>query len=71
MNQPNHSDRFSLNGADVEKWAHNALKFFAPAFIVYLTVIKTGGSQEEALIALKLWGLNTGVDLLSKFLAEK
>lgn len=63
------SPRFDLNRADVMRWSNNALIFFAPAFLVFFTAIQSGATMSEALIALKVWGINCAVDLLRKFVA--
>jgi hypothetical protein len=52
----------------VLKWRQNTMLFFAPAALVFLTVIQSGGTLEDAFIAIYLWMLNTAIDLLKKFL---
>lgn len=63
------SKRFQLNQADVQKWALNALIFFAPAILVFLGSIQAGNSVEDSAKLLYLWALNTAIDLLRKFIA--
>lgn len=63
------SKRFSINKEDAKKWLKNALIFLAPAALVFLGVLETGGTWEEGLIALKLWGINVLIDLIRKFAA--
>jgi hypothetical protein len=63
------SERFKLNKEDIKKWLKNAAIFLAPAALVFLAVLETGGTIEEGLIALKLWGINVLIDLIRKFLA--
>lgn len=68
--EPLNSPRFQLNENDLHKWLYNAVVFLAPAALAFLLVIQNGGTAEEGLVALKLWGLNTTVDLLKKFIAQ-
>lgn len=63
------SKRFALDREDVRKWLKNTAIFLAPAAIVFFDVLQAGGTMDEALIALKLWGFNVVVDILRKFLA--
>lgn len=65
------SKRFTLNKTDIEVWMKNAALFAAPAMLVFFTSLQAGDSLGNALIALKLWGLNTAVDLLRKYTAGK
>lgn len=64
------SPRFTLNREDVQKWAKNAIVFFAPALLLFLVSIQAGKSVQEAAQVLYLWGLNTAIDLTRKFIAE-
>lgn len=64
------SDRFQLNMDDAKRIARNALIFLAPALIVFLTQLQAGVPMGEALVALKLWALNTAIDLLRKFISN-
>lgn len=64
------SQRFSLNSQDVKRVAKNALTFLAPALLVYLVQLQSGHSPKEAVSVLYLWGLNTAIDLLRKFIAQ-
>lgn len=50
-----------------KRWGKNTMLFLAPAAIVFLTSIQSGARMEDALIALKLWGINTLIDWLVKF----
>lgn len=65
------SNKFNLNSADIERVAKNALIFFAPAAILFLTAIQAGSSVQDAASVLYLWGLNTAIDLLRKYVAGK
>ncbi len=65
----NQSARFDLNEQDFKKWLNNTLIFLAPAALIYLTAIQTGKSNDEAVIALQVWVLNTAIDLTRKFIA--
>lgn len=64
------SKRFTLNGEDWKKWAKNTAIFLAPAVLVFLVSIQQGKTMEEGLIILKLWALNTAIDLVRKFIAN-
>lgn len=64
------SKRFTLNSQDLRKVAKNALTFLAPALLVFLVEIQAGHSPKEAVSVLYLWGLNTAIDLLRKFIAQ-
>jgi len=63
--------RYTFNQEKILKVVRNAAIFLAPAALVFLIVIQMGGSLDEALIALKLWGLNTAIDVIRKFIAGK
>lgn len=65
------STQFSLNKADILKWGENTAIFLAPALLVFLITLQTGGSLESAANVLYLWFLNTCIDLLKKFIAGK
>ena len=65
------SKRFTLNTKDWKKWAINTAIFLAPAMLVFLVGIQQGKSWQESLIAVKLWAINTAVDLLRKFVEGK
>jgi len=65
------SERFTLNRDDVEKWLRNAMTFLAPALLLFLLEIQSGKTTKEALIALQLWALNTAIDLVRKWIANK
>lgn len=58
--------KWRLNSEEWTKWFKNAVIFFAPAGIIFITTVQTGGSIEDALIAFKVWGLSTALDLLRK-----
>ncbi len=62
------SPRFSLNEEDVKKWMKNTVLFFAPAALLVLLALQAGKPMEEVLVILKLWGINTAIDILRKFL---
>ena len=65
------TQRFTLNEDKAMKVSKNAVIFLAPAVLVFLVVIQSGGSMDEALMALKLWTLNTTIDILRKFISGK
>ena len=60
-----------IQTVDYKRWLRNALIFFAPAGIVFFGILANDGTLDTALVALKLWALNTVVDLLRKFMATK
>ena len=68
--EPLDSARFVLNNKDLRKWSYNTLVFLAPALLVALLIFQGGGNFREALVALKLWGLNVSIDLVKKFVAD-
>lgn len=63
-------ERFTLREDDVAKWLKNTAVFLAPAGLIFLISLQAGKSLDESLIALKLWALNVGIDLIKKFIAE-
>lgn len=65
------SEKFSLNDEDFKKVVKNAIIFLAPALIVFLTAIQSGVDFKTAMGAVYLWGLNTSIDLLRKFVQER
>lgn len=65
-NQP--SPRWTLNKKDIKEWSINTAKFFAPAVLLYLAVLKTGGTIDQANIALYGWGVNTAYGLVWRFI---
>jgi len=65
------SKRFTLNSNDISRVAKNALIFLAPALIIAITTLQTGGTFNEAFVALKVWALSTALDLLRKWQAGK
>ena len=64
------SSKYRLDVNDLKKWGYNTLVFLAPAMVVFLTAIQSGKSAEESAYVLYLWGLNTAIDLLKKFVKE-
>lgn len=64
------SKRFELNRTDVNKWLKNTAIFFAPAALIFFTMIQQGKSIDEAMIAIKLWALNVTIDIIKKFISE-
>ena len=64
------SPRFTLNQEDMKKWGKNALIFFAPAMILFLTSIQSGKTYEESLDLIYLWGIGVAIDLLRKFVSN-
>lgn len=65
------SKKYTLNNADLKKWLDNTLIFLAPAFLIFLVSIQAGKTWEDSLLAVYMWGLNTLIDLLRKFVAGK
>lgn len=68
--QPLDSKKYQLNERDIKKWLHNTGVFLAPAALVYLMILKNGGTHTEAQVALQLWILNTTIDLLKKYIKD-
>lgn len=62
--------RFSLNSDDIKRWLRNAALFFAPALLLALLEVQAGKPMDEVLVSLKLWGINTAIDILRKFLDQ-
>lgn len=62
------SERFNLNREDIKKWSRDCAVFFAPAVVLYVGVLKMGGSTQQANVALYGWALNTIYDLAIKFI---
>ena len=54
---------------DWQKWGRNAAIFFAPALLLALVAFQDGATVEEAVWLIRLWILNTAIDLLRKFIA--
>lgn len=54
---------------DWQKWLKNTALFLAPAVLLMLLTLQSGGTLAEGAVALRLWGLNTAVDLVRKFIA--
>lgn len=54
---------------DYRKVAKNAAIFFAPMALLVLLALQNGSSVEEILWIVRLWLLNTAVDLVRKFIA--
>ena len=63
--------RFTLDEEQTRKWLKNAAIFLAPAVLVFLVEIQMGKPLNEALVAIQVWALNTAIDILRKFIAEK
>jgi len=61
------SKPFSLNIEDAKKIAKNAAIFLAPALLVFLTTYENTGDVDKAMVALRLWVVNTAIDILRKF----
>lgn len=64
------SPRFELNTIDIKRIAKNAAIFFAPAILLFAIELQAGKPMSEAVIVLQLWGFNTLIDLIRKFIAE-
>lgn len=62
--------RFTLTRAYTERWLYNTAIFFAPAALLFLMAIQSGKSLSEALIVIELWGINTAIDIIRKFIAK-
>lgn len=65
------SKRWTLNMADVKRVARNALIFLAPVAIVELEILQRGGSTQELLIAVQVWGIGVLLDTFRKLQAGK
>lgn len=65
------SEKYSLNNEDLIKVLKNAAIFLAPALLAFLTAIQSGVDFKVAMGAVYLWGLNTSIDLLRKFIQER
>lgn len=65
------SKKFTLNSEDAQKIYKNALTFLLPALLVFLVQIQAGVEVKQALYAVYLWGLNTTIDLIRKFIEGK
>ena len=65
------SEKFSLNNQDLIKVLKNAAIFLTPALLVFLTAIQSGVDFKVAMGAVYLWGLNTSIDLLRKYIQER
>lgn len=64
------SNSFRISKEEFWKWAHNTLIFFAPALLVFLMKIQMGGTVQEALLALEIWGINVAIDFLRKYIPD-
>lgn len=64
------SKKFNLNNEEIKKVVKNALIFAAPAILMFLTVLQSGGTFKEAFVAVQVWTLNTAIDLIRKFMAS-
>jgi hypothetical protein len=65
------STRFSLNAVDWKKWVYNTALFFAPAMLAVITALQQDADADAIYWILRLWLLNTAVDILRKFLQGK
>jgi len=54
---------------DWNKWSKNVALFLAPAILLFLLSIESGHTLEESYLVLKLWVLNSSIDLVRKFIA--
>jgi hypothetical protein len=61
------SKPFNLNYEDIKKIVKNAVIFLAPALLVFLSTYQTTGDVDKAMVALKLWVINTVIDILRRF----
>lgn len=63
------SQRFKLNMDDVKRVARNAAIFFAPMLLMVLVALQQDASLQEVYWIIRLWMLNTAIDLVRKFVA--
>lgn len=64
------SGPYQVSYDDLKKWAVNTAIFLAPAALLFLLALQSGKSFQEALVIIELWGLNTAIDLVRKFIAD-
>jgi len=64
------SPRFTLNSADMEKFAHNALVFFAPVGLVALLALAKQIPTDWSYGSIVLYAINLLVDLLQKWIGQ-
>lgn len=64
------SKRFTLNEQDIQKWLKNAGLFLAPAVLLALLSVQQGKSLEEVYMIMRLWAINTAIDLLRKWISQ-
>lgn len=57
-----------LQNLDWVSWLKNAALFLAPAALLFLLSVQGGSSVEQALVYVKLWLLNTAIDVIRKFI---
>jgi len=65
------SQKWRLVPEDWQKFGKDALIFSIPALIVFLTVLQSGGTVEEAGVAVYTWILSMAINLLQKLAKEK
>ena len=65
------SKRFNLNSDESKKIIKNAALFAAPAVLLFLMTLQSGGTFKEAFLAIQVWALNTAIDITRKFVAGK
>jgi hypothetical protein len=65
------SKRFTLSPEQREKWIYNATKYFAVAALMFFMSIQSGATIEQSLLVIKVWAVNTIVDVLTKFVENK
>jgi hypothetical protein len=62
------SKRFSVNKADIERVARNAIIFLAPVLITLLTMAQQGVTDYQTyLYAFQVWFFGVALDFLRKF----
>lgn len=63
------SKRWHLNEVDLQKWGKNVAIFFAPMALLVLIALQQNSTLDEILWIVRLWLLNSMVDLTRKFIA--
>lgn len=65
------SKRFTLNEEELAKVATNAVIFFAPAALAFLSTLQATGSFRMSFVAFYTWTLMTVTDFVRKFVEGK
>lgn len=61
--------KMMVQEADYKKWLKNTAIFFAPMVLLVLLAIQNEAPVEEIVWIVRLWLLNSAVDLVRKFIA--